>query len=118
VNKVEEAIKKPRVVLLYRASSKKQTDQNNDCDIPLQRSILKPWAEEQGYEFVKELVEGGVSGFKVSAEKRDAIQELKRMAVNKEFDVLGVYMSDRLGRIAQETIRTLVHKSSTAYSLR
>jgi DNA invertase Pin-like site-specific DNA recombinase len=90
-----------RIVLLYRASSKKQTDSEND--IPLQRNILRPWAEQQGYVFIKELVEGGVSGFKVSAEKRDAIRELKRMAVNKEFDVLGVYMSDRLGRIAQET---------------
>lgn len=90
-----------RIVLLYRASSKKQTDSEND--IPLQRNILRPWTEQQEYIFVKELVEGGVSGFKVSAEKRGAIQELKRMAVNKEFDVLGVYMSDRLGRIAQET---------------
>jgi hypothetical protein len=34
-------LQKPRVVLLYRASSKKQTDDEND--IPLQRQILRPW---------------------------------------------------------------------------
>ena len=101
--------KKPRVVLLYRASSKQQTSKSiNDKgevenDIPLQRNILKPWAEEQGWEFVDELVEGGVSGFKVSAENRSEIQKLKLMAVRGEFDILGIYMSDRLGRIAAET---------------
>lgn len=93
--------KKPRVVLLYRASTKKQTDSEND--IPLQRNILKPWAEQQGWEFAKEFVEGGISGFKVSAANRDAIIEIKAMAERREFDVLGIYMSDRLGRIAEET---------------
>ena len=96
-----QTIQKPRIVLLYRASTKKQTDSEND--IPLQRNILTQWAEQKGYEFVKEFVEGGVSGFKVSASKRDAIVEIKAMAQRKEFDILGIYMSDRLGRIAEET---------------
>ena len=91
----------PRVVLLYRASSKKQTDSEND--IPLQRNILKPWIERQGWTFVKEFVEGGISGFKVSAANRDAIVEIRKMAERKEFDILAIYMSDRLGRIAEET---------------
>jgi DNA invertase Pin-like site-specific DNA recombinase len=94
---------KPRIVLLYRVSSKKQSDQNNDCDIPLQRDILKPWAERQGYEFICEKIEGGVSGYKVRAADRDAIIEIKAMADRKEFDILGIYTSDRLGRIAEET---------------
>ena len=96
-----QAINKPRVVLLYRASSKKQTDSEND--IPLQRNILKPWAERQGWNFVKEFVEGGISGYKVSAANRDALIEIKKMAERREFDILGIYMSDRLGRIADET---------------
>jgi DNA invertase Pin-like site-specific DNA recombinase len=110
----QETIKtaKPRVVLLYRASSKKQTDDEND--IPLQRQILRPWAERNGWEFVKELVEGGISGFKISAAKRDAVQEIKAMAVRHEFDILGIYYSDRLGRIADETTFPLVHKSNKA----
>jgi DNA invertase Pin-like site-specific DNA recombinase len=87
--------------LLYRASTKKQTDSEND--IPLQRNILKPWAEKQGYEFKTVFVEGGVSGFKVHAADRDALNEIKAMADRREFDILGIYMSDRLGRIADET---------------
>ncbi len=100
---------KNRMVLLLRNSTKKQTEKKiNDAgkieyDIPLQRDILTPWAERQGYVIVKEFVEGGVSGFKVSAEKRDALVEIKAMANRGEFDVLGIYMSDRLGRIADET---------------
>ena len=97
------------MVLLLRNSTKKQTEKKiNDAgkieyDIPLQRDILTPWAERQGYVIVKEFVEGGVSGFKVSAEKRDALIVIKAMANRGEFDVLGIYMSDRLGRIADET---------------
>ena len=54
--------KRPRIVLLYRASSKQQTEkkQNDEgfieYDIPLQRSILRPWADKQG-EFIKEFVD-------------------------------------------------------------
>jgi len=100
---MEQAVmqNKPRAVLLYRASSKKQTDSEND--IPLQRDILKPWAEKNGWNFVCEKVEGGISGYKVSAANRDAIIEIKKMAERREFDILGIYMSDRLGRIAEET---------------
>lgn len=100
---------KNRMILLLRNSSKKQAekvvreDGRIEYDIPLQRSILRPWAERLGYEVVGELVEGGVSGYKVSAEKRDAVIELKARADRGEFDVLGIYMSDRLGRIADET---------------
>lgn len=98
---MENIQQKPRVVLLYRASSKKQTDSEND--IPLQRDLLKPWVEHQGWEFCREFVEGGISGYKVSAAKRDAIQEIKAMAERREFEILAIYMSDRLGRIAEET---------------
>ncbi len=102
-------INRNRMVLLLRNSTKKQAEKKiNDAgkieyDIPLQRDILTPWAERQGYVIIKEFVEGGVSGFKVSAEKRDALIEIKAMANRGEFDVLGIYMSDRLGRIADET---------------
>ena len=99
---------KPRMILLYRTSLKKQTEKTQDAygnienDIPLQRRILRPWADNIGM-FVREFVEGGVSGYKVSAAKRDALQYIKEMADRREFDVLGIYMSERLGRIADET---------------
>lgn len=45
----------------------------------------------------------GRLGSKVSASKRDVIQQLKEEAANGEFDILLVYMFDRLGRIESET---------------
>ena len=47
---------------------------------------------------MRELSEKGVSGFKVSARDRDAIQEIQRDAVDGKFDILLVFMFDRLGR--------------------
>lgn len=44
-----------------------------------------------------------MSGFKVFADDRDAIQELKELALKKAFDVLLVFMFDRLDRIDSET---------------
>jgi len=64
---------------------------------------LRPWAEQNGWDRVDEFCEAAVSGFKVSADNRDALVKIKAMAQRKEFDILGIYMSDRLGRIAHET---------------
>ena len=41
--------------------------------------------------------------FKVSAENRDAIQDLKAAAIRGEFQILLVFMFDRIGRIDDET---------------
>ncbi len=101
--KEQITMEKERVVVLLRASSKQQTDREHDFDIPQQKSILLPYVESQGWELVKVFTEGGVSGFKVSANNRDAIQDIKKMADKHEFDCLVIYMSDRLGRIADET---------------
>lgn len=110
MNDLETKQKKPRMLLLMRNSTKKQAekivaeDGHVEYDIPLQRAILRPWGESLGYDVLEtELVEGGVSGYKVSANNRDEISRLKKMADNGEFEVLGIYMSDRLGRIADET---------------
>lgn len=91
-----------RVYTLYRVSTKKQVDLVKD-DIPMQRIECREFAKQQGWEIVKELEEKGVSGFKVSASDRDAIQDLKDAAQKKKFDVFLVYMFDRIGRIDDET---------------
>jgi len=91
-----------RVYTLYRVSTKKQVDLVKD-DIPMQRIECREFAKRQGWEIVKELEEKGVSGFKVSASDRDAIQDLKDAAQKKKFDVFLVYMFDRIGRIDDET---------------
>lgn len=92
-----------RVYTLYRVSTTKQVDVVKD-DIPMQRIACHEFANRQdGWEIYREFEEKGISGFKVSAENRDAIQDLKEAALAKEFDVLLVFMFDRLGRIENET---------------
>lgn len=95
-----------RVYTLYRVSTKKQVDKNdkNQADIPMQKNACHEFAGWQHeWEIVKEFSEMGVSGYKVSAENRDAIQDLKEAALKGEFDVLLVFMFDRIGRIDDET---------------
>ncbi len=90
-----------RTYTLYRVSTKGQVDKN---DIPMQKTACRAFVEKMSdWQLCKEFYEKGVSGFKVSADKRDAIQDLKQAAENKEFDVLLVFMFDRLGRIPNET---------------
>lgn len=91
-----------RVYCLYRVSTKKQVDKQKD-DIPMQKLACHGFAEQNGWIITKEFYEKGVSGFKVSANNRDAIQELKEAAIKQEFDILLVYMFDRLGRRDDET---------------
>ncbi len=97
---VMDGVKK-RVATLYRVSTKGQLDGD---DIPMQRNACRSFIEKQGnWELVKEYIEKGVSGFKVSASKRDAIQRAKEDAEKGLFDVLLVFMFDRLGRRDDET---------------
>ena len=91
-----------RVYCLYRVSTLGQIDKMRD-DIPMQRQACHEYIAEQGWNFVDELSEKGISGFKVSAKDRDAIQILQQKAMRHEFDILLVFMFDRLGRIESET---------------
>ncbi len=91
-----------RVLCLYRVSTKSQVDRQDD--IPMQRRECMDFIERMpDWEFMGEKLEKGVSGFKVSAQKRDAIIEIRSMAEKKQFDVLLVFMFDRLGRRDDET---------------
>ena len=65
-----------RVANLYRVSTKKQVDLVKD-DIPMQRIACREFVERQGWTVVIEKEEKGISGFKDSASKRDAMQEFK-----------------------------------------
>lgn len=70
----------------------------------MQKQFCREFAAGQSnWVVVKELYEKGVSGFKKSAKERDAIQELQQDAIEGKFDVLLVYMFDRLGRKDDET---------------
>ena len=92
-----------RVLCLYRVSTKGQVDQNTD-DIPMQRRECLAFIDRmEDWFFFDERVEKGVSGYKVSAENRDAILDIRALAEKKKFDVLLVFMFDRLGRREDET---------------
>ncbi len=97
-----ERVSVKRANCLYRVSTKKQVDNQKD-DIPMQKKECHEFAEKNGWVIVNEYYEKGISGYKVSANCRDAVQDLKDAALNGEFDVLLVYMFDRLGRIDSET---------------
>lgn len=88
------------VECLYRVSSKGQVDHD---DIPLQRIECRKYAEERGWKIIKELYEAGVSGFKTATNNRDAILELRDDVIHRRFDILLVFMFDRIGRRDGET---------------
>lgn len=91
---------KKRVCCLYRVSTKGQVEKD---DIPMQKQKCHEFAEANGWEITEEFSEKGVSGFKVSAKDRDAIQDIQRDAAQGKFDILLVFMFDRLGRKEDET---------------
>ena len=90
----------PRAGLAYRVSTKGQVDHD---DIPMQKIECRKFCAQHGWLVVLEKAEKGVSGSKVSATKRDAIQELKAEAEKGNIDILLVFLFDRLGRIESET---------------
>ena len=100
-------IDKKRVFCLYRVSTPgqldRQTRENAQDDIPMQKRACEEFCDRMGWEIVDSRSEKGVSGYKVSANDRDAIIDIREAATNKKFDVLLVYMFDRLGRKEDET---------------
>jgi len=90
-----------RVACLYRVSTMSQVEQD---DIPMQKRACKEFIEKQhNWKIVKEYSEKGVSGYRVSASKRDELQRAKADAESGLYDVLLVFMFDRLGRREDET---------------
>ncbi|MBD5134300.1 MAG: recombinase family protein [Clostridiales bacterium] len=94
-----------RVHCLYRVSTTKQVDHDelNQADIPVQRKTCREFADKMGWVIVNEEQETGVSGYKVSANDRDKLQLIKKRAEQGKFDILLVFMFDRLGRKSDET---------------
>ncbi len=90
-----------KVICLYRVSTVGQVDHD---DIPMQRKACREYAASHpDWEIIDEICEKGVSGYKISTNERDAIVEIKKRAATHQFDVLLVFMFDRLGRRDDET---------------
>ena len=94
-----------RVCCLYRVSTTKQVDHDdlNQADIPVQRKACRDFAARMGWNIVEEQQEASVSGYKISADNRDKLQLIKKSAEQGKFDILLVFMFDRLGRKSDET---------------
>ena len=105
INEEIHAARTKRVQCLYRVSTEQQVTYNDkkQADIPMQRMACRKFAAEHGWEIVFEDQEDGISGHKIRAENRDKIQLIKQRAKKKQFDILLVFMFDRIGRIADET---------------
>ncbi|MEW6448260.1 MAG: recombinase family protein [Bacillota bacterium] len=96
-----------RVAALYRVSTKKQSRKQklivkSEEDIPVQAAIIKEFvAKHPDWTLVREYAEK-ISAFKYSKDQRDIIQHILKDAFNREFDILLVFKSDRLSRVAFE----------------
>lgn len=90
-----------KVVALYRVSTKQQVDKNN---IPLQEEACREFAKNKNWEIIKEYYEKGVSGYKNKADNRVEVQKIVRDVLDNKYDVLLLYMYDRLGRLGDDTL--------------
>ncbi|MDB4894388.1 MAG: Resolvase domain protein [Firmicutes bacterium] len=91
------------VAAIYRVSTEKQVKRDGDHTIPLQRAAVRTFiAQNPAWTLVTEYTEEGVSGFKVSANDRDVLQQAFRDAKTGLWQVLIVFKADRLSRNALE----------------
>ena len=88
-----------RVAIYTRVSTDKQTNDNQLRD-------LKAWAKRAGHQVVKVFSDAGISGSK-GREQRPGFDGLLKAAVRREFDMLAVWSSDRLGRSLQHLVDVL-----------
>lgn len=88
---------------LYRVSTFNQVKEEEEEDpIPAQQKAVHAYCEQKGCKLVKEYFETGVSAFKKSAFKRDAIHDVINDAKNGLFKILIVFKNNRLSRIESE----------------
>lgn len=90
-----------RVYCLYRVSTEKQADENRE--VQLQQIACRKYVQDQDWVLTKEFTEIGVSGYKTNISERTALQQILDDARSKLFDILLVFMFDRIGRRARET---------------
>jgi DNA invertase Pin-like site-specific DNA recombinase len=74
-------------------------------DISMQEKACREFiAQRPDWEYLYAYSEKGVSGFAKSTDEREVLQIIKDDAYNKKFDVLLVFMADRIGRREIETL--------------
>ena len=91
--------KEKRLALYVRVSTDDQTVDN-------QLRELQSWAERCGHNVVRVFEDSGISGAQ-GRDKRRGFDAMFKAAVRREFDMLAVWSSDRLGRSLQHLIEVL-----------
>lgn len=93
---------KKRVWTLYRVSTLSQA---NNHDITLQRKACLSFIGNQNnsvWSLEREFRELAVSGYKYTVNERNRMKRILEGAKQQEFDILLVFMFDRLGRNSEE----------------
>ena len=91
---------KPKRVAIYvRASTDAQTTDT-------QRQELEAWAERAGHTVVRVYEDQGISGAK-GRDQRPQFDALLKAAVRREFNMIAVWSSDRLGRSLKHLVEVL-----------
>jgi DNA invertase Pin-like site-specific DNA recombinase len=88
-----------RVAIYARVSTDRQTTSNQLVE-------LNAWAARAGHEVVKLYEDAGISGSH-GRDKRPGFDAMLKGAVRREFDIVAVWSSDRLGRSLQHLIDVL-----------
>ena len=88
-----------RVAIYSRVSTERQTVAN-------QVPELRAWAERCGHTVVAEYEDRAISGAK-GRDQRPAFDRMLKGAVRREFDIIAVWSSDRLGRSLPHLIEVL-----------
>lgn len=91
-----------KVAAIYRVSTDKQVKRDGEETLPVQRAAVREFVAQQGWSLVQEYAEEGVSGFKVSADERDVLQQAFRDARAGQWQALIIFKADRLSRNAFE----------------
>lgn len=94
-------MKKLRARILLRVSTVYQLKEE---DIPVQRAMCNDFiARHSDWVYDGEYIEKAISGYKNKASQRNILMKIKIDAEDNKFDILVVYMSDRLGRLGYDT---------------
>src|SRR5665647_1047695 len=88
-----------RIAIYTRVSTDRQTTQN-------QLDALKDWAMARGHEVVAVFEDKGISGTK-GREHRPAFDKALKGCTRRDFDILAVWSSDRLGRSLPHLVEVL-----------
>lgn len=98
-----------KVAIYVRVSTDRQTTQN-------QLDALRDWAARAGHIVVAEFEDLGISGSK-GRDRRPGFDRALKGCVRREFEILAVWSSDRLGRSIQHLLDVLQTLKDTAVGL-